>query len=517
MSGRLDAIVIGGGHNGLVAAFYLARRGLRTVVLERRETLGGACVTEEFAPGYRASPGAYVLSMLRPAIWRDMHLAERGLSVRPAGPSLCLFGDGARFTLHNDDARTVEEIRRYSPADASAFQGFKQELAEIGALVFPTLDAPPSLARFGAHAMRRPQVAERAAALLSTSARRWLDERFDSEHVKAALGWDAISNTLAGPSTPGTALALLHEHAADPGGAVPWGFVPGGMGTVTRLMAEAAREAGAELRTASPVARVIVEDGRACGALLEGGEELRARVVLSNADPKRTFLGLCGADDLPEPFVRAVEAYRCDGASMKINLAVAELPALPGVDGLGEEHGGLIQLTLPLGEMDRDQESARRGVPAADPHVELCIPTVHDPSLAPAGHHVLTIGARSQPYRLAEGTWDDARESVADGIVEQLGRFMPNLPGAILHRQVLSPLDLERKLGLTGGHHMHGDMLPDQLFAFRPVRGHADHRTPIRNLYLCGAGTHPGGGVTGANGHNCAGVVVRDLRLRRAG
>ena len=514
---ELDAIVVGGGHNGLVAAFYLARRGLRTVVLERREILGGACVTEEFAPGYQASPGAYVLSMLRPAIWRDMRLRERGLRVDPAGPSVNLFGDGGRFVLHNSDEQTIEEIRRYSPADARRFPAFKEELSAIGRLVFPTLDSPPQRVRFGVRAARTPDVAERMAGLLSTSTRRWLDERFDSEHVKAALGWDAISNTLAGPSTPGTALSLLHEHAAHPGGGVPWGFVPGGMGTVTGMMADAAREAGADLRPASPVARIVVEDGRACGVVLESGEELRSRIVLSNADPKRTFLGLCDPADVPEEFARAIDAYRCDGASMKINLAVDRLPEIPGTTGLGEEHHGLIQLTLPLEGMDRDQESARQGVPAVDSHVELCIPTVHDPSLAPPGHHVITVGARSQPYALAEGTWDDIRESVADRIVQQIGGLLPNVPDSVVHRQVLSPLDLERRLGLTGGHHMHGDMLPDQLFWFRPVRGYADHRTPIRNLFLCGAGTHPGGGVTGANGRNCAGVVLRDLRLRRVG
>ena len=316
-------------------------------------------------------------------------------------------------------------------------------------------------------AARTPDVARAEAGLLSTSTRRWLDERFDSEHVKAALGWDAISNTLAGPSTPGTALSLLHEHAAHSGGGVPWGFVPGGMGTVTGMMADAAREAGADLRPASPVDRIVVEDGRACGVVLESGEELRSRIVLSNADPKRTFLGLCDPADVPEEFARAIDAYRCDGASMKINLAVDRLPEIPGTTGLSEEHHGLIQLTLPLEGMDRDQESARQGVPAVDSHVELCIPTVHDPSLAPPGHHVITVGARSQPYALAEGTWDDIRESVADRIVQQIGGLLPNVPDSVVHRQVLSPLDLERRLGLTGGHHMHGDMLPDQLFWFR--------------------------------------------------
>jgi phytoene dehydrogenase-like protein len=514
-SGGHDAIVVGGGHNGLVAAFYLARAGLRTLVLERRGIVGGACVTEEFAPGYRASPGAYVLSALRPAIWRDMALRARGLRVSPAGPSLNLFADGASFVLRNTDAETAAEIRPFSRADAGAFAEFKREMAAIGALLFPTMDAAPGPLRIGLRAARRRGVAERAAELLTTSARRYLDARFESEHVKAALGWDAISNTLAGPSDSGTGVALLHEHAADPSGAVPWGFVPGGMGEVTRMMADAAREQGAEIRTDAEVARVVVEDGRARGVELRDGSSLRARVVLSNADPKRTFLGLCDAADLPARFQGAIRAYRCEGASLKLNLALSGLPALAGRRAPGDEHRGLIQVTLPLAEMDRQQDDARRGIPAIDPHLEVCFPTVHDPSLAPEGGHVVTVGARSQPYTLAGEGWDVMRNRVADRVVEQLGRFFPDLPGMVVGREALSPLDLERRLALTGGHHLHGDMLPDQLFLLRPVRGAAGYRAPIRGLYLCGAGTHPGGGVTGANGRNCAGVVAADLRRRR--
>jgi phytoene dehydrogenase-like protein len=514
-SGGHDAIVVGGGHNGLVAAFYLARAGLRTLVLERRGIVGGACVTEEFTPGYRASPGAYVLSALRPAIWRDMALNPRGLRVSPAGPSLNLFADGASCILHNTDAETADEIRRFSSADAAAFVEFKREMTAIGALLFPTMDAPPGPVRIGLRAARRRGVAERAAELLTTSARRYLDARFESEHVKAALGWDAISNTLAGPSDSGTGVALLHEHAADPSGAVPWGFVPGGMGEVTRMMADAAREQGAEIRTDAEVARILVEGGRARGVELRDGGSLRARVVVSNADPKRTFLGLCDPVDLPRRFLGAIRAYRCQGASLKLNLALSGLPALAGRRSAGEEHRGLIQVTLPLGEMDRQQDDARRGISAVDPHLEVCFPTVHDPSLAPAGGHVATVGVRSQPYALAGDGWDVMRDRVADRVVEQLGRFFPDLPGMVVGREALSPLDLERRLALTGGHHLHGDMLPDQLFLLRPVRGAAGYRAPIRGLYLCGAGTHPGGGVTGANGRNCAAVVAGDLRRRR--
>jgi len=268
------------------------------------------------------------------------------------------------------------------------------------------------------------------------------------------------------------------------------------------------------IRTGAPVARITVRGGRATGVVLEDGEEIGATRVLSNADPKRTFLSLVNESDLPHDFVGAVRAYRCEGASLKLNLAVAELPRLRGSSGDGVQpyHRGLVQFTKPLADLDRDQEAARAGQPAEVAHAELCIPTVHDPSLAPEGKHVLTIGVRSQPYALRDAAWDDVKEQVADRVIARLGESMPNLPGSVLHREILSPLDLERRLALTGGHHLHGDMSPDQLLFMRPVRGYADYRTPIDGLYLCGAGTHPGGGVTGANGRNCAREVLREVR-----
>jgi phytoene dehydrogenase-like protein len=291
------------------------------------------------------------------------------------------------------------------------------------------------------------------------------------------------------------------------------------MGTVTGLMADAAREAGAVIRTGAPVGKLITRAGRAVGVALEDGEELRARVVLSNADPKRTFLGLVAESDLPASFVARIRAYKTDGASIKMNLAVDELPRFRDDTGSAETvqdyHRGLIQITKPLEALDDDQHEASAGRPAENPHIELCIPTVHDPSLAPAGKHVVTIGIRSQPYTLADGDWDSTKDAVADRLIEQLGEVMPNLPGSVLHREVLTPLDLERRLGLTGGHHRHGDMSPDQLFFLRPVRGSGGYRTPLRNLYLCGAGTHPGGGVSGANGMNAAKVVLKDLKRPR--
>jgi phytoene dehydrogenase-like protein len=521
-------VIVGGGHNGLVAAYYLARAGMRTVVCERREIVGGCCVTEEFAPGYRASTGAYVLSMLREAVWRDLGLVERGVEVDAAGPSLNLYADGGVLHLDDNLARTREEVRRFSAADASALGEFESELGRIAQLITPLIDATPAdprslrprelgrLARLGGLAARHRRLIADATYLFGTSATQYLSEWFESEQVLAALGWHAINDSTAGPSTPGTAFVLLHDHASEQvgGGIRQWGFVRGGIGRLTEAMAEAAREAGAHVRTEAAVERVLVDDGRATGVLLAGGEELSAARVLSNADPKTTLLGLVAEGELPERFAAALRAYRCEGTSVKINLAVDELPLAAAIAGGGMQpyHRGIAEVNPTIAEMDAAQAEARAGRPAADPHIELCIPTVHDPSLAPDRKHVVTIDVNSQPYTLAEGSWDEIRDSVADRAIATLGEYFPNLPGSITARQVLAPPDLEALLGIWGGHALHGEMALDQLFNLRPVRGWGEYRTPVRDLYLCGAGTHPGGGVTGANGRNCAREVLRDAR-----
>ena len=525
-----DAVIVGGGHNGLVAAFYLARSGVRTLVLERRPFVGGACATEEFAPGFRASSGAYVLSMLRPAIWRDMRLRRRGIVVDAAGPTLNLFADGSRLFLHDELGPTVEEVRRFSKADARAFPAFEERLGRIGAVAGELYDVTPAdpsrilprdvrgAARMGATLLRQRRLLREAAFLFTTSAAQYLDGHFESEHVKAAVGWHAINDSVHGPSAPGTAFVVLHEHVSTTpvGGLRTWGFVRGGMGRVTEAMADAAREAGAEIRTGADVERIVVRGGRVRGVWTATGE-IAADVVLSNADPKRTFLGLVEEEHLPAWFTAAVRAYRCEGTSLKINLAVGELPRLRG---FGDEqthpyHRGLVEVSPLLDELDAHQAGARQGIPADRPHVELCVPTVLDPSLAPPGRHVVTIDVNSQPYGLRADGWETIREQAADRVISYLGEFFPNLPGSVLHRQVLTPLDLERVLGLTGGHALHGEMTPDQLLFLRPVRGFGDYRTPVDGLYLCGAGTHPGGGVSGANGRNCAREVLRDRRRRR--
>jgi len=531
---KYDAAIIGGGHNGLVAAYYLARAGMKTVVCERREIVGGCCVTEEFAPGFRASTGAYVLSMLREPIWRDMRLVDRGIVVDPAGPSLHLFADGTRLELSDDTPAAQAAIREFSEADAAAYPKFEDDLAELARLVTPLIDTTPpdvrprsaadvaSLLKLGGMAAKRRDDINEALFLFTTSVTQFLDERFENEYVKAAIGWHAINDSISGPSTPGTAYILLHDHAGEnvEGGARSWGFVRGGIGRVTEAMADAAREAGVEIRTGAEVERVIVEGGRAVGLKLAGGGEIRASRVLSNADPKKTFLGLLEERELPAEFTAAVRAYRCQGTSMKINLGVNALPVatnMPG-EGIQPYHLGIMEVNQPLADMDRAQAEARAGRSGEDPHVEMCIPTVHDPSLAPDGHHVLTIDVNSQPYDLAGAGWDEIKDEVADRAIAKLETYFPGLTGSIVQRQVLSPLDLERLLGISGGHALHGDMAFDQLFTLRPVRNWADYRTPVEGLYLCGAGTHPGGGVTGANGRNCAREVIRDeKRGRRRG
>ena len=401
-----DAIVVGGGHNGMVSAFYLARSGLRVLILERRPFVGGMAVTEEFAPGYRASTGAYVLAMLREAIWRDMRLAERGLRVDPTGPSLNLFAGGEHLYLHEDPADMRREIAPLSSKDARAYQRFSDELEELAGWFGPLFSVTPfdprirgwadleRLARVGLPAIRHRKQLLAAAQLFAASCAQYLDERFESDVIKGALSWFAINDSVSGPSTPGTAYVLLHEFASSEagGGVRKWGFVRGGIGTLTALMADAVCEAGAEIRTGATVERILVECGRVVGVVLESGDEVRASVVVSNADPKRTMLTMIDERELPEDYVNALRAFICEGTSIKVNLAVGELPRaawdelneLPG--DVQPYHRCIVECNSTVTEMDLNQAQARAGIPAIEnPHVELCCPTVFDPSLGAAG------------------------------------------------------------------------------------------------------------------------------------
>jgi phytoene dehydrogenase-like protein len=529
-----DAVVVGGGHNGLTAAAYLARAGVRTVVLERREVVGGACVTEEIAPGVRASTTSYVASMLRPEVIRDLRLADHGLRMVPCEPSLQVpFLDGELLPWWPGPERTSAEIERFSPADARSFVHLDERLKRLARYLQPFFLEPPT--DVGARGFRRLRELRRIGRrlrgisgrevgelvrFLTGSLGELLDRHFESEHVKTLFVANNVYGMHGPPSRPGTALGLLF-HLLSGGQHETQGFfghVIGGMGSITEAMAAAARGFGADIRTSAPVASIEVAGGRARAVTLEDGTEVPARVVLSNADPKRTFLGLVDKRELPEDFLADVAAIRMDGPCAKVNFVLGEEPRLTAMPAEADPGRRALFTLLPSpGFADSSYEAAARGEIPERLWVDCVVASNVDPTLAPRGTHVMTCFVQYVPYRLADGTWDERRELLGDRVVATIAEYAPNVPSAITARQVLTPLDLERTYGLTEGNIFHGDLSLDQLFFMRPVPGWARYRTPVDRLYLCGAGAHPGGGVTGAPGHNAARAVLRDLRRRRRG
>ncbi len=530
--GSYDVLIIGGGHNGLVAAAYLARTGMRVLVLERRPLLGGACVTEEVWPGYRVSTAAYLCGLLPPRIVRDLELERFGYEILPKDPAFFSpFPDGQHLFIWRDPRRSAEEIARFSRGDAQRYVAYEDFLARLAGFVGPwLLRTPPDIlrrscrdlwemGRLGVGVLRLPpHTLAQALRLLTQSARDFLDSWFESAALKAALATDGVIGAPGGPSTPGTAYVLFHHcmgvAAGKPG---LWGFVRGGMGALSEALAASARRWGAELRTGAEVQQVLVRSGRARGVVLAGGEEVAARVVISNADPKRTLLHLVPPGELDPEFRRQVEAIRMSGVAMKVHLALEGLPeftAAPG-SGPGPQHRATIHIGPSMDYIDRAWDDARAGRPSHEPFLEVTIPTTYDPTLAPEGKHIMSIFVQYAPFHLAEGSWERLGEPYADRVVQTLAAYAPDLPQRVLHRHVLTPLDLERDFALTGGDIFHGEMTPDRLFLLRPLPGWAQYRTPLTGLYLCGAGTHPGGGVMGAPGHNAAREVLRDWpRLR---
>lgn len=532
---KYDVVIVGGGHNGLVAAFYLARAGMKTVVLERRDFVGGCCVTEEFAPGFHASTGAYVLSLIRPAVLRDLDLHGRGLVVDEGGPTFHIYDDGSHLYLRDDMEDCRRELAKFSANDADAYPRFLEHMERMAAVLAPLMDVTPpdlvsnearnlrSLLRLGRHGLRHREAMTELVGLLASSARAVLDQYFESDQVKAAFAWHALNDSSHSPSTPGSAFVLIHDavSASDDDAHVPWGFVRGGMGRVTELMAEAARDAGAEIRLGAEVDEVVVTGDRASGVRLAGGEVIEANVVVSNADPVKTLFGMVGRDRLPDEVVAHLQTYRINGTSIKINLGVDRLPMLSNYpnEGTGpqEYHRSIVEFHPSLDDMERGADNVKYKRPTYEKmNIEMCFPTVHDPSLAPNGMHIVTIDSNTQPYHLADADWDSIKDDVADAVLARIETRFPGLNESVRHRQVLSPLDMERVLGITGGHALHGDMAPDQLFFLRPVPGSGAYETPIPGLYMCGAGTHPGGGVTGANGRNAAREILRVHRPRQA-
>jgi phytoene dehydrogenase-like protein len=529
---RYDAIVVGAGHNGLVTAAYLARAGLRVLVLERREVVGGACVTEETFRGFKVSTAAYVNSLFRGEIVRDLRLAEHGFRVLPRDPSsFTPYPDGRTLLLGPDAAMTRREIAKFSARDAERYPHYEAMLERVADVIEPTLTmTPPDVLRPGlgdarkllslGRAFRRlgPAAGE-AVEILTGPARTILDRWFESEQLKATLATDAIIGAMASPSMPGTAYVLFHHVMGETDGKRGvWGYVQGGMGALSGAIAAAARAHGAEIRCGAEVARILARDGRVRGVALAGGDELHAPIVASNADAHVTFKRLLDPGLLPAEFVAAVDRIGYESASLKINVALAELPSFDALPGTapGPQHRGTIHICPDQDYIERAYDDAKYGRPSAHPILECTIPSVVDPTVAPPGRHLMSMFVQYAPYALRETDWDAQRDAFADRCFDVLDQYAPNFKRSVLERQVLTPVDIERVFNLTGGNIFQGAMTPSQLFAFRPVPGWAGYRTPIAGLYLCGSAAHPGGGVMGAAGMNAAREILGRRGWRRA-
>ena len=509
-----DVVIVGGGHNGLVAAAYLAKAGLSVVVLERRPIVGGACVTEEIHPGFRVSTLAYVCGLLRPEIKADLQLASFGLEEHAYDPATFLPFPDQRYLLYrNDSAWNGDQIAKFSKADARAWPRYERFWEEFAELVEPTLLAPPVSVADLASLVQTPEAEDFLRHLLFMSIADMLDEYFESDEVKASLATSAVAGTMAGPRTPGTAFVLGHHTLGDIGGLKgAWGWPRGGMGAISDSIARAAVHFGAEIRTGADVRRILVRDGRAVGVELPGGVEIEARMVLSNADPKRTFLRLVGEEHLPPEFVQAVARIHFESSSFKLNLALRELPDFTAIPGtrVQAHHRSIIDVAPSVDYLERAFDDAKHGSPSREPFLEFVIQSANDPSVASPGMHTLTVSAKFAPFDLRAGSWDTEGAKFAERILDVLETYAPNIRPAIVAVHWRSPLDMEREYGLTRGDVFHGAILPHQMFSFRPVPGWSSYRTPVRGLYLCGAGAHPGGGVIGAPGHNAAMAALED-------
>jgi phytoene dehydrogenase-like protein len=518
MAQRYDAIVIGGGHNGLTTAAYLARAGRKVLVLERRDMLGGAAVSEEVYPGFQFTVASYVVSLLRPEIIRDLNLPAHGLEILPLESTLTPLPDGDYLVRWADHDLTRRELYRHSPRDADAYDEFGKLMYHMAYAVKPVLSTVPpnpasfnpkqllDLAKFLQHFRSLGDEHFTALFKLMTMASAdYLDEWFETEPLKATMSASGIIGTFLGPRSPGTAYVLLHHYMGEIDGVFrAWGFQKGGTGGVSLAIARAAESFGAEIRTGATVTHILTRNGRAVGVALDDGDELHANLVISGLDPRLTFRRLVDEKELPTDFLADIDRFKFKGSSGKVNLALDGLPDFTCLPGVGPHLRGAISISPTVEYLERAYDDAKYGHFSRKPYLDVILPSMIDPHMAPPGKHVMSIFVQYAPYAI-EGGWDDAkREAFGDTVIDTLAEYAPNLKSLILHRQVLTPWDMEQKFGLSEGNIFQGELSLSQLFFFRPSPKWANYRTPIRGLWQCGSGTHPGGGISGASGRLCA-------------
>jgi phytoene dehydrogenase-like protein len=520
---KYDCIVIGGGHNGLVNAAYLARAGKRVLVLERRHVLGGAAVTEEVFPGFKFSVCSYVVSLLRPEIIRELDLPRHGLEILPLDGTFTPMPSGDYLWRVNDHAKTRREIARHSKLDAEAYDEYGKAMVEMAHFVKPIMNmTPPDPASLNPKGLLELLTMGRRfhqlsgedkynqVQLMTMSAVDFLDQWFETDVLKATMSASGIIGTFLGVRSPGTAYVLLHHYMGEIDGAFrSWGLSRGGTGAISNAIADAAREAGAEIRTEAPIAKIILKNGQAKGVALENGDEIYADIISSSVDPRLTFMKMVGEEHLPEDFVEDIKRYKFRGSSGKVNLALDALPNFNALPGAGPHLRGAVSISPSVDYMERAYDDAKYGRYSRRPYIDIVIPTLTDPSIAPPGKHVMSCFVQYAPYNLKEGTWDEKREEFGDNVIDTIAEHAPNIRRIILHRQVLTPLDLEREFGLSEGNIFQGELTLEQLFFLRPAPGWAQYRSPIKNLFMCGSATHPGGGIMGASGRNAAMVILK--------
>lgn len=525
MAKEYDAIIIGAGHNGLVTAAYLAKAGLDVLVLERRHVVGGSAVSEQVFPGFTFSVCSYVVSLFRPEIIRDLELPRHGLEILPMDCSFTPTREGTGLARWGDPEETRKELARFSHRDSEVYPEFSRTMGEMARIVKPILTmTPPDISRPDLEAVKSLLgIGKRIASLgedliyvkaqmMTMSALEFLDQWFETDVLKATMSVSGIIGTFQSVSSPGTAYVLLHHYMGEIDGAFrSWGFSKGGTGALSESIASAARSHGAEIRLSSGIQKVLLSGDRATGVVLQNGDEIKGKIVVSGCDPRLSTLGFIGEENLDDDFVAMIKRYKFRGSSGKLNLALDAPPNFKCRPGDGPHIRGDVAIAPSVEYLERAYDDAKYGEFSKRPYLNIVIPTLTDPTLAPPGKHILSAFVQYAPYNLKNGTWDERKEEFGETIIDTIAEFAPNIRDIILHKQVLTPLDLEREFGLTEGNIFHGELSLEQLFVMRPVPGYARYRTPIRDYYLCGSGTHPGGGIMGAPGYIAAREILKDI------